>query len=76
MEVRITDIINHLKNLATREKNVPFGVSTQKKLLKEQGKIYIIDEFDNKKRAKAGLPALPELAETAKELLQQRLEGV
>ena len=72
MEVRITDIINHLKNLATREKNVPLGVSTQKKLLKEQGKIYIIDEFDNKKRAKAGLPALPELAEEAKTLLQKR----
>jgi len=72
MEVRITDIINHLKNLATREKNVPLGVSTQKRLLKEQGKIYIIDEFDNKKRAKAGLPALPELAEAAKALLQER----
>jgi len=72
MEVKITDIINHLKNLATREKNVPLGVSTQKKLLKEQGKIYIIDEFDNKKRAKVGLPALPELAEEAKTLLQKR----
>jgi hypothetical protein len=51
-------------------------VSTQKKLLKEQGKIYIIDDFDNNKRAKAGLPALPELAEKARELLQQRLSGV
>ncbi len=72
MEVKITDIINHLKNLATHEDNTPLGVSTQKKLLKDQGKIYIIDEFDNKKRAKVGLPSLPEMAEEAKRLLKQR----
>ncbi len=72
MEVKITDIINHLKNLATRENNIPIGVSTQEKLLKEQGKIYIIDEFDNKKRTKVGLPSLPEMAEEAKALLKKR----
>ena len=71
MGVKITDIINHLKNLATREKNIPIGVSTQEKLLKDQGKIYIIDDFDNKKRAKAGLPSLPEMAEEAKKLLKK-----
>jgi len=72
MEVKITDIINHLKNLATHEDNTPLGVSTQEKLLKDQGKIYIIDEFDNKKRTKVGLPRLPEMAEEAKRLLRQR----
>jgi heterodisulfide reductase subunit C len=72
MEVKITDIINHLKNLATHEDNTPLGVSTQEKLLMDQGKIYIIDEFDNKKRAKVGLPSLPEMAEEAKRLLKQR----
>jgi len=71
MGVKITDIINHLKNLATREKNIPLGVSTQEKLLKDQGKIYIIDDFDNKKRAKVGLPSLPEMAEEAKKLLKK-----
>ena len=74
MEVKITDIINHLKNLATREKNVPIGVSTQEKLLKDQGKIYLIDEFDNKKRTKVGLPSLPEMGEQARELLKQRVQ--
>jgi len=72
MGVKITDIINHLKNLATREKNVPLGVSTQEKLLKDQGKIYIIDDFDNKKRAKVGLPSLPAMVEEAKELLKDK----
>ena len=71
MGVKITDIINHLKNLATREKNIPIGVSTQEKLLKDQGKIYIIDDFDNKKRAKVGLPSLPAMAEEAKKLLKK-----
>jgi heterodisulfide reductase subunit C len=71
MGVKITDIINHLKNLATREKNVPIGVSTQEKLLNNQGKIYIIDDFDNKKRTKVGLPSLPEMAIEAKKLLKK-----
>ena len=71
MGVKITDIINHLKNLATRERNIPLGVATQEKLLKDQGKIYIIDDFDNKKRAKAGLPSLPAMVEEAKKLLKK-----
>jgi len=72
MGIKITDIINHLKNLATRERNIPLGVSTQEKLLKDQGKIYVIDEFDNKKRSKAGLPQLPAIAEEARTLLEKR----
>ena len=71
MGVKVTDIINHLKNLATREKNIPIGVSTQEKLLKDQGKIYIIDDFDNKKRTKVGLPSLSAMAEEAKTLLKK-----
>jgi heterodisulfide reductase subunit C len=72
MGIKVTDIINHLKNLATRERNIPLGVSTQEKLLKDQGKIYVIDEFDNKKRSKAGLPPLPAIAEEARTLLRNR----
>jgi heterodisulfide reductase subunit C len=72
MGIKLTDIINHLKNLAVKEENVPLGVSTQEKLLKDQGKIYVIDEFDNKKRSKAGLPLLPAMAEQAKLLLEKR----
>ena len=72
MGVKITDIINHLKNLATREKNIPLGVATQAKLLRDQGKIYIIDDFDNKKRSKVGLPSLPAIVEEAKILLKEK----
>ena len=72
MGVKITDIISHLKNLASCERNIPFGVATQERLLKDQGKIYIIDDFDNKKRVKVGLPRLPAMAEEAKILLKKR----
>lgn len=72
MGIKVTDIINHLKNMATSAKHTPIGVSTQEKLLKDQGKIYIIDDFDNKKRTKAGLPPLPEINEEAKKLLEKR----
>jgi heterodisulfide reductase subunit C len=71
MGIKITDIINHLKNLATREGNLPPGVGMQEKLLEEQGKIYLIDEFDNKKREKAGLPSLSGMIEEAKTLLKR-----
>jgi len=72
MGVKVTEIINHLKNLATSEERAPLGVSTQERLLKDQGKIYIIDDFDNKKRTKVGLPSLPAMAEEAKTLLKKR----
>jgi len=75
MGVKITDIINHLKNLATKERNIPLGAATQQKLLKDQGKIYIIDDFDNKKRTKVGLPSLPEMIEEAKILLRREQDG-
>jgi len=72
MGIRITDIINHLKNLATIEGNAPDGVKIQGKLLRDQGKIYVIDEFDNKKRSKAGLPLLPAINRDATILLKNR----
>ncbi len=56
--VRITDLMTALKNLAVREGNCLSGVAMQWKLVQEQGRLYPIDDFDNKKRAKAGLPEL------------------
>ena len=56
--VRITDLMTALKNLAVREGNCPSGVAMQWRLVQEQGRLYPIDDFDNKKRAKAGLPEL------------------
>jgi len=62
--VSITDFMTVLKNMAIREGHAPTGVRAQLKLVKGEGRIYPIDDFDNKKRAKAGLPELPTACES------------
>lgn len=76
--VRISDIMRALKNLATQGGNMPEGIPIQVRLLKEKGTLYPLDEFDNKKRLKAGLPAMPEAHRDVGPLmeeLQSLLEG-
>ena len=41
-------------------------------LVKGQGRIYSIDEFDNKKRVKVDLPELPVTCEIVKELFPKK----
>ena len=57
--VLITDFMTLLKNMAVKEGHEPSGVKAQMGLIKGQGRIYPLDNFDNKKRKKAGLPPLP-----------------
>jgi heterodisulfide reductase subunit C len=66
--VRITDIMTILKNLAMQTGHAPAGVKTQWEIITKQGRIYPIDDFDNKKREKINLPALPTACEKIKEL--------
>ena len=66
--VRISDFMTFLKNLAAKEGYLPVGVRAQLKTIKENARIYPIDEFDNKKRRKLNLPPLPTSCEVVKEL--------
>ena len=66
--VRITDFMTLLKNMAVKEGHEPTGVKAQMDLTKGQGRIYPLDDFDNKKRKKAGLPQLPTTCEVIREL--------
>jgi heterodisulfide reductase subunit C len=66
--VSITDFMTLLKNLAVEEGHIPAGIKAQRDLVRGEGRIYPIDEFDNKKRNKAGLPALPTSCEKVREL--------
>ncbi len=66
--VSITDFMTHLKNMAIKEGHAPPGIRAQLKLVKGEGRIYPIDDFDNKKRNKAGLPPLPTSCDAIKEL--------
>lgn len=69
--VRISDIMRALKNIALRMGKMPDVVPVQIKLLREKGTLYPLDEFDNKKRGKAGLPALLEGHEDVEPLLRE-----
>jgi heterodisulfide reductase subunit C len=69
MTVRITDILTILKNMAVKEGYAPTGIRTQRDIIKSEGRIYPLDDFDNKKRNKIGLPSLPTTCEVVKDLL-------
>jgi heterodisulfide reductase subunit C len=58
--VHVSDLMRALKNLAVRQGNMPEGIPMQVDLLRDKGTLYPLDEFDNKKRTKAGLPSMPE----------------
>jgi heterodisulfide reductase subunit C len=71
-EVSITEFMTVLKNMALKEGHAPSGIRAQLDLVKSQGRIYPLDDFDNKKRNKAGLPSLPTSCEIMKELFRER----
>ncbi len=69
--VSITDFMTLLKNLAVREGHMPAGVRTQMEIIKREGRIYPIDDFDNKKRSKIDLPLLPTSCKVVKKLFPE-----
>ena len=69
--VSITEFMTLLKNMAIKEGNAPSGIRAQRDIIKGQGRIYPIDEFDNKKRTKVDLPSLPTTCEVVKDLFPE-----
>lgn len=69
--VNITEFMTLLKNMAVKEGHVPSGVKAQKEIIKDKGRIYSIDDFDNKKRNKIDLPSLPTTCEVVKVLFAE-----
>jgi heterodisulfide reductase subunit C2 len=67
-QVRITDLMTALRNIAARNGHAPEAFRKQKDLILELGRLYEIDEFDNKKRLKANLPELTNQAEEIRTL--------
>ncbi|MGQ9654066.1 MAG: 4Fe-4S dicluster domain-containing protein [Thermodesulfobacteriota bacterium] len=73
--VRISDLMRAIKNMAVREGNMPEGIPLQVNLLKDKGTLYPLDDFDNKKRVKSGLPPMPGSHEDVGPLMEE-LEGL
>jgi len=69
--VNIPEFITNCKNVALKEGYAPSGKIAQMNVIKGEGRIYPIDEFDNKKRNKFGLPPLPTSCEVTKRLLYE-----
>ncbi|MEE9192344.1 MAG: 4Fe-4S dicluster domain-containing protein [Candidatus Aerophobetes bacterium] len=57
-DVRITDVMSVLKNLAAKEGYLHPSLAKQAELIQRYGRLYEIDEFDNKKRGRVGLPPI------------------
>jgi heterodisulfide reductase subunit C len=69
--VSITEFMTLLKNMAIKEGHAPSGIKIQLEIIKTEGRIYPIDDFDNKKRKKVDLPPLPTSCEVVKDLFKE-----
>jgi heterodisulfide reductase subunit C len=56
--VSFTDVINAIKNIAVEEGYIHPALRMQASLLKNQATLYEIDDFDNRKRERSGLPPI------------------
>jgi heterodisulfide reductase subunit C len=69
--VCVTEVINAIKNIAAREGHLSPAFKTQAELVAKSGRLYEMEEFDNKKRQKAGLPELKTSFEEVKTLCEK-----
>ena len=69
-DVRITDVMGALRNLAAKEGHLHPGFRAQVEPIERFGRFYPIDEFDNKKRGKFCLPALPTECDAASRIFE------
>ena len=67
----IVDDRKMLKNMAVKGGFAPTGVRAQMDIIRNNGRIYPLDDFDNKKRQKIDLPAIPTSCEAVKALFNE-----
>lgn len=69
-DVKITELFNVLKNMAAQEGYIHPSHKVQVKLIGGGGRLYEIEEFDNKKRERSNLPKLQPKFEDVPKLLK------
>ena len=69
-DVKLSDIMTAVRNIAVKEGHINPAYLRQLELINTQGKLYEIDEFDNRRRERAGLPPLPMKNEHAGKILE------
>ena len=70
-DVRITDLMHAIKNVAVQEGHVPAAFLTQVDLLSAHGRLYDITDFENERRTDLGLPAIIEEPEDYQRILAE-----
>lgn len=70
-DVRITELMNALKNIAVKAGFAHPSQKKQAELIYNSGRLYEIEEFDNRKRQRLGLPPLATKIEEIKVLYRQ-----
>ena len=69
-DVRITEVMNAIRNIAVREGYIHPSFRAQVELLKKHGRLVEISEFENKIRSKLGLPQIKETADEIKKIFE------
>ena len=67
--VRLTEVMFAIKNLAVVEACVPPGTTAARSILRTQGRMYEVTDFENEKRDQLGLPPIVQHAEDYETLL-------
>lgn len=68
-QVRFTDVLTAIKNIAARAGCAPPAARAGAQLLARQGRLLEVGEFENDKRAKLGLPPVEQRPEDFQRLL-------
>jgi heterodisulfide reductase subunit C len=73
--VHLTSIMTALRNIAAREGHVHPAFREQARLVGKFGRLYEMEDFDNKKREKMGLPPLQKTFDDVKVLTRKTRVG-
>ena len=71
--VQLTSIMTALKNIAAREGYIHPSFKEQNRLVSTFGRLYEVEDFDNKKREKLGLPPIQKTFEDLTKLMHDVL---
>jgi heterodisulfide reductase subunit C2 len=69
-DVRITELMHAIKNVAVLAGYTPPAFRVQVDLVKEHGRLYDITAFENERRAELGLPSIEERPEDFRRILE------
>lgn len=69
-DVRISDVMNVLKNMAVKEGYIHSSFAKRVELVGTHGRLFPMSEFDNTKRKEIGLPQIPPKNKEVQELFK------